>query len=247
MLAPASVVKPPAGDKYVVNISSKPVSKKHVRGICDHEIGTHVLRYLNDEAQVWHRHRDEWSLVDSWVTEEGLATLNTYLSMSCKLLFSQALRYWAVCQGARVGFCELFRLLQAYEPDKELRFRMCCRVKRGMIDTSKPGALCVDQAYFRGAVELLRCAEDVDFVGLYSGQLALQDLSRMSPYIRKRAVRLPEFLSSAEKLQAFKRHCAEVAETNGLIGVNREEVSINCQADLEHEGAASPPLTCLIS
>lgn len=217
MLSAANVCKPGPDEKYVVNISNQPISRNMVQGICDHEVGTHLLRMMNDEHQVWHSCRDRYKLINPWTTEEGFATLNTYLSMTCKLLYPQALRYWAVCKGAQTGFSELFQELETHVPDKVKRFRMCCRIKRGMIDTSLPGAFYIDQAYFKGAVDLLRHLDEIDFGRLYCGQIALEDLDKVHFVTRKEVVRLPKFLNSYEKWKSYKAHCRALIKENEIV------------------------------
>ncbi|CAE7417746.1 unnamed protein product [Symbiodinium pilosum] len=76
MLSAANVATLGEG-RYVVNIAKGPVSKPILQSICDHEVGTHLLRMMNDEHQVWHGCRDRYKLQNPWTTEEGFATLNT--------------------------------------------------------------------------------------------------------------------------------------------------------------------------
>uniref|UniRef100_A0A7S4V2H1 Uncharacterized protein n=1 Tax=Alexandrium monilatum TaxID=311494 RepID=A0A7S4V2H1_9DINO len=216
MLAAANVVKPSPDEKYVVNIARGSISKTMVQGICDHEVGTHLLRMMNDEYQVWHGRRDRYRLLNPWTTEEGFATLNTYITMPCKLLYPQALRYFAVCRGAQVGFVELFHELRQHVSDPKRCWQMCCRIKRGMIDTSQPGAFYMDQAYFKGAVEILRHVNEIDFGRLYAGQIALQDLDKVYFLLRKEVVRLPRFLNSAEKLKTYLAHCRRLIRENQI-------------------------------
>ena len=54
------------------------------------------------------------------------------------------------------------------------------QVKQCLPDSSRPGGFARGQAYFRGAVQLLRGteAEEVDVRRLYSGRLALEDLPK---------------------------------------------------------------------
>lgn len=216
MLAAANVVKPSADEKYRVNLANGPISKNMVQGICDHEVGTHLLRMMNDEHQVWHGRRDRYKMINPWTTEEGFATLNTYISMPCKLLYSQALRYFSVCRGAELGFVELFSEINQHVSDPKRTWQMCCRIKRGMTDTSEPGAFYMDQAYFKGAVEILRHLDEVDFGRLYGGQVALQDLDKTHFLLRKDCVRLPRFLNSAEKLKTYKAHCRKLIKENEI-------------------------------
>ncbi|CAE7904863.1 KIAA0895, partial [Symbiodinium microadriaticum] len=93
-------------------------------------------------------------------------------------------------------------------------WQICCRVKRGLLDTSKPGAFYMDQAYFQGAVEILMHLEEVDFGRLYGGQIALQDMDKVHFILRKEVVRLPLFLNSAEKLHRYLAHCRDLMREN---------------------------------
>lgn len=216
MLSAANVAKPGADEKYVVNIANGPISWNMVQGICDHEVGTHLLRMMNDEHQVWHGSRDRYKLANPWTTEEGFATLNTYQSMPCRLMYPQALNYYAVCRGAQCGFVELFNELRAHTSNPKRCWQMCCRIKRGMIDTSLPGAFYMDQAYFKGAVEILRHLNEVDFGRLYGGQIALQDLDKVHFLLRKEVVRLPKFLNSADTLKTYIAHCRRLIKENQI-------------------------------
>jgi hypothetical protein len=216
MLSAANVTKPGADEKYVVNITNGLISWNQVQGICDHEVGTHLLRMMNDEHQVWHGSRDRYKLANPWTTEEGFATLNTYQSMPCRLMYPQALSYYAVCRGAQCGFVELFNELRAHTSDPKRCWQMCCRIKRGMTDTSLPGAFYMDQAYFKGAVEILRHLNEVDFGRLYGGQIALQDLDKVHFLLRKEVVRLPRFLNSAETLKTYTAHCRRLIRENQI-------------------------------
>ena len=48
------------------------------------------------------------------------------------------------------------------------------RVKRGMTDTSKPGAFCKDQATFDGALRILERRKEIYFPGLFAGKVSLE-------------------------------------------------------------------------
>eukprot|EP00930_Biecheleria_cincta_P058120 TRINITY_DN43972_c0_g1_i1.p1 TRINITY_DN43972_c0_g1~~TRINITY_DN43972_c0_g1_i1.p1 ORF type:complete len:985 (-),score=223.44 TRINITY_DN43972_c0_g1_i1:64-3018(-) len=223
MLSAANVLKGQADAKYVVNIAKGPISRPIIQSIADHEVGTHLLRMMNDEHQIWHGVRERYKMINPWTTEEGFATLNTYMTLPSKLMYPQALRYWAVCRGAQTGFVELFNELRTHISDAKRCWQICCRIKRGMLDTSQPGAFYMDQAYFKGAVEILKHLDEVDFGRLYSGQIALQDLDKVHFLLRKELVRLPRFLNSAEKLQAYLVHCRALIKEN-MIETSTEKV-----------------------
>jgi hypothetical protein len=47
-----------------------------IKGLLDHEIGTHFLRKFNDKMQIWANNRKKYELKPFITTEEGLATIN---------------------------------------------------------------------------------------------------------------------------------------------------------------------------
>ncbi|EEQ98871.1 conserved hypothetical protein [Perkinsus marinus ATCC 50983] len=185
-----------------------------IPGLCAHEIGTHLLRMLNNDLQPWRADRrlsgpkdNRPKLENHFATEEGLATLNALVQSDKRpknaelYLWSPALRYWATVQGQNRSFVQLFHLLQRYVQDPVRRFKLCSRVKRGIRDTGIPrGACTLDQAYFLGAVDILRNLDSIDFVLLHCGLLSRKDLHRVRFCARRHAIRLPHFLGTTEKI-----------------------------------------------
>ena len=49
--------------------------------------------------------------------------------------------------ASKLSFVDLFKDLAAFQEDEVKRWRMCVRVKRGMIDTGQPGGMYKDQVY----------------------------------------------------------------------------------------------------
>lgn len=188
------------------------------RGLLDHELGTHLVRMVNDEGQVWNGDRASFKLGDPDATEEGLATVNQCLTASCKLLFEPALLYFSACRGAELGFCELFAELRRHCNTLLSCWGYCCRVKCGLSDASLPGATGHGQLYFQGAVEVLRYVcrhESFNVSRLYGGRLSLGDAVRLPGHMFD-DVYLPPFISSAEKLERYRAHCREVLACNHL-------------------------------
>ena len=70
-----------------------------------------------------------------------------------------------------------------------------------MIDTSEHGGLYKDQVYLEGAINILKERNQIDFVGLYSGKLSLEDLKRPEIYkrIKKEDLILPRFMDDMEE------------------------------------------------
>lgn len=180
-LAIASVTRSSPKSPFVVTIQESPVLAGMTRPICDHEAGTHLIRMANECGQAWFNRKQSWSLRNHHETEEGLATINSLLSVKHSLLlWSPALRYYATCKAASLGFVELFQDLQQFLDDPVRRFRLCVRVKRGIRDPSLPGAVNIDQAYFCGSVDILRNFRDFDLLLLYAGQIAVQDIDKVA-------------------------------------------------------------------
>ncbi|KAF4681406.1 hypothetical protein FOZ62_017947, partial [Perkinsus olseni] len=82
LLSIANVVKTPP-DKHVLHLTDTPVPAGMIPGLCAHEIGTHLIRMLNNDLQPWRADRclagdkgRRIKLANHFATEEGLATLN---------------------------------------------------------------------------------------------------------------------------------------------------------------------------
>eukprot|EP00746_Dinoflagellata_sp_MGD_P090625 gnl/MRDRNA2_/MRDRNA2_35805_c0_seq1.p1 gnl/MRDRNA2_/MRDRNA2_35805_c0~~gnl/MRDRNA2_/MRDRNA2_35805_c0_seq1.p1 ORF type:complete len:627 (+),score=76.65 gnl/MRDRNA2_/MRDRNA2_35805_c0_seq1:116-1996(+) len=215
-LAMASVSSAGKDSKHIVSITNSPVPRKMITNILDHEIGTHLLRMMNEEQQVWYHCRKKHGLRGHWSTEEGLAMLNSLLSMDIKYLWSAALRYWTVCQASCLGFVELYHKLKPYVVDHKRCFRCCVRAKRGLRDTSLPGAFNSDQMYFLGAMRILRSIDHIDFRLLYCGSIAIEDLPRICFMARRQLVRLPLFLRGDEDLSWYRRQLHAIRKANGI-------------------------------
>lgn len=109
----------------------------------NHEIGTHFLRKYNEKYQKWYKDKKKYNLSPYLKTEEGLAALNQLTSYVVQetippLLYRAALLYYCCCLASKYSFAKIYEIMSKYQPDPELRWRECVRVKRGIADTSKP-------------------------------------------------------------------------------------------------------------
>ncbi|CEM15036.1 unnamed protein product [Vitrella brassicaformis CCMP3155] len=216
LLSVANIFKASPEDPFILYLQNAPLAKGMVLPVCDHEIGTHLLRMMNEERQCWHRNRHKYDLRNHLTTEEGLAALNSLLSLPILLLWSPALRYYATAKATELGFAELFHDLEKYLEDPQKRFRLCIRVKRGLIDTAQAGSFDLDQTYLNGAVQLLMHRHEIDFPLLYSGQLDLNDLPRAKRMARRDCLKLPSFLKSPKQVWTYRRFLDKVAEANHI-------------------------------
>ena len=194
--------------------------KERIIGVMHHEIGTHLLRTLNERKQIWYKKRDKYGLVGYTETEEGLASLNTMIELAISgrtkpYLWRASLHYYSSYFAATLPFVELYNTLERYMDDSSKRFKEVLRVKRGIKDTSMPGGCYKDSVYLSGAIKILQNRKNIDFRKLYSGKLAIEDYFR--PEIQSLCIiediKLPVFLNDMKVyLDALDR----IAEVNGI-------------------------------
>lgn len=216
-LSVARVSRSAPRSPFVISIQKAPVLTGMARPICDHEAGTHLIRMANDCGQAWFNRKSSWGLRNHHETEEGLATINSLLSLNHSLLlWSPALRYYAACRASNLGFVELFHELEQFVEDPVRRFRLCVRVKRGLRDLSLPGAVNIDQSYFCGCVDILRHFRDIDLTLLYAGQVAIQDIDKVRRLVRPEMCLLPPFLSCGASLASYRCLLGAIAAENEI-------------------------------
>ena len=56
-------------------------------------------------------------------------------------------------------------------------------MKKGLADTSAPGAFGRDQCYFTGAVKLLQLRRHIDFVKLHAAKVSVEEIGRVADKI----------------------------------------------------------------
>lgn len=185
-------------------------------GVLDHEVGTHILRRINDRIQPWSEKREQYALRPHLETEEGLASLHSHVSTPNKLMWLRAVHYYAAYQASKMSFAQLNQDLKKYIDDKERRFKVCLRVKRGISDTSIPGAFSKDQIYLRGTIKVLQWLKDNDFQleHVYLGKLAVEDIERIRQLPHEANSVLPHFYTRDKK--AYKQQILEIKKANEL-------------------------------
>lgn len=175
-----------------------PIAQRSLRlqGTLNHEVGTHFFRRLNDDKQPWSSKRTMFGFQPYLTTEEGLATLHSHLSLEHKQMWFAALYYIAVYQSSLLSFSDLFAYLKQYIDDRDRRWNITLRAKRGMTDTSIPGAIAKDQVYLSGVHKMLEWLEkhDYDPTTLYVGKIAVEDIDHAKKISPQYTPLLPEFL-----------------------------------------------------
>lgn len=185
-----------------------------LQGVLDHEIGTHVIRWINEMQQPWFGHHADFRLLDHLETEEGFASLHGVLSRRLPYLWMPALYYYSTYLASQMSFTGLNQALRPYIDDRERRWARCFRAKRGVGDTSTHESFTKDQVYFSGTLKVLRWlkAHEYDLDLPYMGKVALQDLPRLEG-IRKPPTLVPEFAQDRKK---YKHHLEEIIHLNKL-------------------------------
>lgn len=194
----------------VLSISTNPshgnYRSNRFPGVANHEIGTHYLRWFNERNSPWAGERKEYGLrslkkdpQNHIITEEGLATLHTRHGMpaECTYLYKAALHYYAAVCSSKMNFKRTFDTLQKYIPDTVTCWTETMRVKRGTSSNDK-GGYYKDQAYFIGAVQLLRNRKKINFRELMAGKICLDDL-KLSTSIRRKHCAGSRYLSKGGK------------------------------------------------
>lgn len=186
------------------------------KGVLDHELGTHVLRRINDRTQPWFGVREKYGMLPYSETEEGLATLHNHISMKEKHIWLKALLYYAAHLAETMSFAELFMALKPYIDNRDRRWNVCLRVKRGISDTSIPGVFPKDQVYLRGLIRVLQWLEEhnYDITPLYYGKIDIDDAEKARLLNPQYTVRLPKFF--ADNIEQYKNAILEIQQVNGL-------------------------------
>jgi len=186
------------------------------QGVLDHEIGTHVLRRVNDRSQPWYGEREKYGMLPYSETEEGLATLHNHISMKEKHIWLKALLYYAAHLASTMSFAELFNALKPYIDNRDRRWNVCLRLKRGISDTSVPGVFPKDQVYLRGLIRVLKWLQEHDYniTPLYYGKIDIDDEEKARLLNPQYTVKLPKFF--ADNIEQYKKAIEEIQLVNGL-------------------------------
>lgn len=157
--------------------SSVKVPGNRMEALVQHEVGTHILTYLNGAQQPFRLLSAGLNGYDE--LQEGLAVLAEYLvgqlnRPRLRLLAGRVVAAHCIDEGA--DFIETYReLVERYGFEGFSAFRIAVRIFRG-------GGLIKDAIYLRGLIRLLNyLADDGDLRLLFIGKFALEHL----PFVRE--------------------------------------------------------------
>jgi len=169
-------------------------SEERLKGTITHEIETHVFTAMNGSQQPYKLFQR--GLADYLATEEGLAVYNQERTESNET----EKRYWpassvvGIYRAMHGSFADVYAELVKLGFSMDRAWKVALKAKRGLEDTSQPGAFTKDFIYFKGYRMIL------DFIGkggdlrnLYYGKINLNDLD----IVRKvKGLKKPTFLPS---------------------------------------------------
>lgn len=163
------------------------VPSARLEAMVQHEVGTHVLTFINGRAQPFRLLCAGLAAYDE--LQEGLAVLSEYLvgGLSAARLRLLAARVIAVkCMTDGADFIETFNTLcNDHGFARRTAFGITARVFRS-------GGLTKDATYLRGLVSVLRYLRDGGNIEpLLVGKIGMDDLSVMEELLRRKILRPP--------------------------------------------------------
>ena len=160
------------------------LSPNYVKRLVIHEIGTHALRAENGRLQPFKIFMQGFP--NYLLTEEGLAVWNEerFGLLLKENLKNYAARAVAVKMAQSSPFNEVFNYLKGLFGES-WAFRLTARVKRGLIDTEKPGGATRDFTYLEGYLKVKKHFEDAENINaelkrFYVGKITLEHLDLIS-------------------------------------------------------------------
>ena len=166
------------------------VSGRRVEALVQHEVGTHLLTYLNGEAQRFRLLRSGLAGYDE--LQEGLAVFTEYLAGGLspgrlRLLAARVVAVKLMTDGA--DFIQTFdRLCEDHGFSKRIAFGITTRVFRS-------GGLTKDAMYLRGLVRILRYLRDGGHIEpLLVGKFGFGDLSVVEELLRRKVLYPPSLI-----------------------------------------------------
>lgn len=163
------------------------VPSSRLEALVQHEVGTHILTYVNGKSQPFRLLSAGLAGYDE--LQEGLAVLSEYLvdGLSGPRLRLLAARVVAVqCMIDGATFVDTFRELDRnYEFSQQNAFSITTRVFRG-------GGLTKDAAYLRGLVRVLKYIHDGGSIEtLLVGKLGVDDVPVIDELLRRKILHQP--------------------------------------------------------
>ncbi|MBU1018084.1 DUF1704 domain-containing protein [Patescibacteria group bacterium] len=169
-------------------------SEERLKGTITHEIETHVFTAMNGSQQ--HYKVFQRGLADYLATEEGLAVYNQERTESNET----EKKYWpassvvGIYRAMHGSFADVYAEVVKLGFSMDRAWKVALKAKRGLEDTSKPGAFTKDFVYFKGYRMILNFIEKGgDIRDLYYGKINMNDLDIVK---KVKGLKKPTFLPS---------------------------------------------------
>lgn len=181
-----------------------------------HELGTHALRRINYGAQPYFRHKKKFGFKEYLPTEEGLATFHSLLERNYQLSYSYALIYLLINLASQASFAEVYQLANRYYQDPEKSWLTTVKIKRGLTDTSQPGAFTKGIVYLEGLAKVWKYFQQrhFDLPTLYFGKIDVDDVDKAKNLNPNFKPLLPSFYRSNP--DAYQQKISKIAHLNLL-------------------------------
>ena len=174
-------------------------SPERMKQTVAHEIETHILRAENGRQQpykILQRGTAHYLEI-----EEGLAIYNQKLVADDFVLPKDFFMYgnvFAIDYAMKHSFLEVFQALIDFGFSLKDAWNMCVKVKRGLADTSEPGAFTKDAIYFSGYEKIRKfIKKGGDERELYMGKITIDDIEIVQQISQIQPPKiLPSFLLS---------------------------------------------------
>lgn len=183
------------------------IPKNRVEALIQHEVGTHLLTYLNGRFQPFQLLSAGLARYEEF--QEGLAVFSEYLvgqlsRSRLRLLAARVVAARYIEDGAT--FVETFRKLSAEHGfEQRTAYRVTTRIYRG-------GGLTKDAIYLRGLVELLEyLRKGGDFEILFAGKLAREHIPIVRELLHRQVLKPPMLEPTYLKSDGARKRLAAVA------------------------------------
>ena len=162
--------------KYLLIKTGERFAPEEIESLIVHEIETHIFRKENGLLQPF-PHLFSEGFAGPPTTEEGLAFYNeTLFKHDPRRMLIVAGRTIAAHLARRKSFYEVFCKLHALGLPPTYAWNITLRVKRGISDTSRPGAFTKDHHYLKGYLDVKKFLENGgDARRLYIGKLNISN------------------------------------------------------------------------
>lgn len=164
-------------NKKILLKTSATFSEARIKDLIIHEIETHLLTAENGSRQKYKLFN--LGFANFLETQEGLAIYNAHTQSENQLEEShKEILTLAIYYAKHMSISELYDKIKAYKLTKNSTIDICLRVKRGLSDTSLPGAFTKDYSYYKGKLTIQDFVKNGgDIRDLYHGKYNLNDLT----------------------------------------------------------------------